>query len=1531
MNNIFIVCYRNLFVIILALVLNACNNSDSIQPLPPEPPAPVVIVANVIIAPTTVLLVAQGETYLLTATVTDTDGNEITRNINWVSSKPANVTIDTDGVTTAVAIGSTTITAEVEGVSSPPMTVIVATPVAGAQLVADSQIIGQPEMVTPNTPASYGALYTVTISGIDLPAIGSILIATEEIPVAGEVVSAEIIDSNVVITLKMVPLSEMFTDLSISEVYNLSNVEPEIPEIVAQYYTVQRQEDGSYLYSLIDNATNQSVAPKNLIASKTATEPNTAAVKTRLNTFNLGPFECTSGADVGIQISAIPLSMTFTPNFNLDFDYSSFTGLEKLILTGSIEAEFKFSPTLDAAISSKIDCKIEAGSIPAPITGFLSLVVGIKFPFGAGVEVGGKITFAQFGFEATTKAKASGEIGIDCSSDSCQPVRSLVTTGELENKLILPDLNLENLDSQFRLEPYIQAYAFTKIAVTANILFQARIDAVVFKAGLKNSANLATREAQILDSGYASAYKLDLFLSAGLDAEAEEFFDLIGIGLVDVSIATSANLYNSPKPETALPPGVDAITVDWETFEVDDTLAFDVELKPDSINYGPIYNVNDIVIYRREVFNSGLISATEVARTSATSGQKTFNLQWVATAEGDGNTDFFAFVDTELLPTSFVTELELGQTKILDTDSDGMADGWELKFGLNPNNAADAGTDIDVNPTSGEVGDDLTNLEEYELSTDPTNPDSDGDGMPDGWEAEFGLNPNDPDDATDDADLDPDSGLLVPDGLTNLEEFTLDTDPIDPDTDDDGMPDGWEAEFGLDPEDPADATTDIDVNSAGEATPDELTNLEEYRADTDPNKPDTDDDGMPDGWEVQYGLAPADPADADTDVDVNATTGAAEPDGLTNLVEYTMGTEPTNPDTDGDGMPDGWEVSFNVGFESDPNQFDPVGTNEGADDFDDDERTNLAEFQQGTNPRVVDAVPEPVSSSTRIVYTSTIQDVDGNVHDEIFSMLTDGTDKRNLSNNSAEDIFPDGSPDGTKVTFVSARDGNREIYVMNTDGSNLSRLTNYSGDDDVPSWSPDGTKIAFVRRIDSNYEIYVINADGSDLARLTNNTTSDNYPEWSPDGSKIAFQRQIGSRFNIFVMDIDGNNQLNVSASSASDYQPAWSPDGNKIVFVKSRTLYTMNADGTNQQQLSSDPIKGSRPSWSSDGTKIAFDLHPGTVFDVYTVNADGTGFLNISNSENTHDTDPSWLSVNQKIAFASNRDGVNLQIHIMDEDGANPIQVTANAQASYWPTLSPDGSKIAFLRRNSITSRTDLFAVNVDGSGEVLIATNASAGAWSPDSNKIVFEKFDTIGNDYDIHTVNADSAGEVNLTASSTEDDFDLPSWSPDGTKIAFTSVRNGLDEVYIMNSDGTGSTNIGNLSNNENDDGPATWSPSGTQIAYLNDNNFIVVANIDGSNKIVIDNVISYDTVKWAPDGSKILANDGPRIYVMDPDGTNKVLIYSNFNGEGIVWLSDSSKIIFGGYDGSNGEVYSITPDGETLTNLTNNLAWDVLTYD
>ena len=196
------------------------------------------------------------------------------------------------------------------------------------------------------------------------------------------------------------------------------------------------------------------------------------------------------------------------------------------------------------------------------------------------------------------------------------------------------------------------------------------------------------------------------------------------------------------------------------------------------------------------------------------------------------------FEDTDGDGLSDSAEIALG-TSILnpDSDGDGLLDGWEIANSFNPLSQPGQGeADDDAD------GDDLTNLQEQVLGSNPRNSDTDGDELPDKQEIAKGTDICKPD--TDN------------DGLTDKEEVDLGYDPLDPDMDRDGMPDGWESSHRLDPRNSA-----RDNGALGDPDRDGLTNIDEYLNGTNPRSADTDGDGVSDRIEVEREADPTDPSD----------------------------------------------------------------------------------------------------------------------------------------------------------------------------------------------------------------------------------------------------------------------------------------------------------------------------------------------------------------------------------------------------------------------------------------------------------------------------------------------------------------------------------------------------------------------------------------------------------------------------------------------------------------------------------------------
>jgi hypothetical protein len=276
---------------------------------------------------------------------------------------------------------------------------------------------------------------------------------------------------------------------------------------------------------------------------------------------------------------------------------------------------------------------------------------------------------------------------------------------------------------------------------------------------------------------------------------------------------------------------------------------------------------------------------------------------------------------------------------------------------------------IGFDPMADPDNDSLTNEQELAAGTDFENPDTDGDMLTDGFEVLGGLDP------LDDGSGDPDQGGSGdPDGdtLSNLVEQTEGCNPtlVDSDgdslsddievagtthcaladTDGDGLGDGFEIDGGLDPND--DGTGNPDNGAAGDPDGDTLTNSQEQDAGTDPQDGDSDGDGLPDDFEVGGGLDPNDDGSGDPN---QGPAGDPDGDDLTNAQERDEGTDPGNPDSDGDGLPDGYEVANGL----DPNDDGSGDPDNGpGGDPDLDGHDTLQEFEIGSDPQ--DARSRPV-------------------------------------------------------------------------------------------------------------------------------------------------------------------------------------------------------------------------------------------------------------------------------------------------------------------------------------------------------------------------------------------------------------------------------------------------------------------------------------------------------------------------------------------------------------------------------------------
>ena len=437
-------------------------------------------------------------------------------------------------------------------------------------------------------------------------------------------------------------------------------------------------------------------------------------------------------------------------------------------------------------------------------------------------------------------------------------------------------------------------------------------------------------------------------------------------------------------------------------------------------------------------------------------------------------------------------------------------------------------------------------------------------------------------------------------------------------------------------------------------------------------------------------------------------------------------------------------------------------------------------------------------------------------------------------------FYPQFSPDGKKIIYVTnARAGNTyNIFIMNVDGSEYTRLSQSQERQKRLRFSPDGTKIVFYWKGDeSNTDIYLMNLNNpNDIVRLTDNDKKDMYPVFSPDGNKVLFKTDRDGDSEIYIMDIDGSNQTNLTKIDAESSNNLdinievgtgvfWQYKFTRNGSPPTDATYPLEGTWSMRREagaLGVGPALGDVSWWANSEADVTtracfFD-------DEYVFNKDGS-FKNVLGTE-------TWLE-----AWQAGVDADGCGAPVAPHDGSN---------AATWSVDETAGT------------------ITIVGSGAFLGLAKAhnTAEDGFPVDNKTVYNYTLSAGD-------NADDSYSI----------FGSP-FSPDGSKIVFSSNRTGYSEVYIMDIDGNNQTR---LTNNDSDDFAGMFTPDGNKIVFAsrrdNGDFEIYIMDIDGSNQTNLTNSVGHDYLSQISyDGKKILfvsGRDGVnQIYMMNIDGSNQI---------------------------------------------------------
>ena len=336
-----------------------------------------------------------------------------------------------------------------------------------------------------------------------------------------------------------------------------------------------------------------------------------------------------------------------------------------------------------------------------------------------------------------------------------------------------------------------------------------------------------------------------------------------------------------------------------------------------------------------------------------------------------------------------------------------------------------------------------------------------------------------------------------------------------------------------------------------------------------------------------------------------------------------------------------------------------------------------------------------------------------------------------------------------------------------------------------------------------------------------------------------------------------------------SDQFVQWSPDSDQVLFTQGASLYAVGEDGTRLRELARGSVEIPRDSWGAIGTMIAFGVSPDGERVAYATCENPQQDLRKAIEEF------GWREATSRYGF---------ELAAMRIDGTQLQRLTKTTDFENYPSWSPDGERIAFLRTRgdgdpmSFANRATLATMAADGSDRQSIVTGFDSLAmrppqWSPDGKRLAFAGDDGESG-LSIYMVRTDGTELRRLTRT-----LSGPSWSPDGERIAYARADGDEVAIYTIAADGTDARRVTAIPE-------VVWVPSRPSQVYI----LTVEWSPDGSKILFVENreLAGHDCDSPTTDGVYVVGADGSgleRLGVTKPD----IYLYA-----AAAWSPDGTRI-------------------------------------